>query len=179
MALKKPAKVSHCTRCGATMPPNKRSHAKYCSDLCGTLYRNAVWQAANPEKMKAAIKRWQKAHPERCKEINAAYRRRLGPSWYERQARWVQNNRAKFYEMLARRYASKKNGTPLWLTTEDRARIVAVYEDAVARSATEGTKYHVDHIIPLRGRAVCGLHVPWNLQVLPARENMRKRNHYP
>jgi 5-methylcytosine-specific restriction endonuclease McrA len=70
----------------------------------------------------------------------------------------------------------KINATPAWLTKEDHVQIQELYEIAQAFKLYTGQQYHVDHIVPLQGKNVCGLHVPWNLQVLEASENIRKSN---
>lgn len=69
-----------------------------------------------------------------------------------------------------------KKATPKWLTPEQRKQIVDIYEHMRDCRVVTGEDYHVDHIVPLRGENVCGLHVPWNLQVLPASVNMAKSN---
>lgn len=73
------------------------------------------------------------------------------------------------------RDAKKIQATPAWLTPHDFDMIAMFYE-AAADQKQYGLTCHVDHIVPLQGKEVCGLHVPWNLQVLPASENIRKGN---
>lgn len=64
--------------------------------------------------------------------------------------------------------------TPAGLSDEQRAALDYVYWHARDVTRVTGEPYHVDHIVPLRGRKVCGLHVPWNLRVVPAEINLRK-----
>jgi hypothetical protein len=75
----------------------------------------------------------------------------------------------------SKRRTAKLQRTPRWA---DMDAIREFY--AAARRMTEatGVVYHVDHIIPLQGRLVSGLHVPNNLQIIPGTENSRKRNRF-
>lgn len=76
----------------------------------------------------------------------------------------------------AKRRSQKLKACPQWLTKEDKQSIEDLYEQSSLLSKQTGIKHHVDHIIPLNSDVVCGLHVPWNLQVIPANENIRKSN---
>ena len=85
------------------------------------------------------------------------------------RSEYVKLNRKRLNYVNALRHASKLQATPKWLTKEQKLEIRNIYE-----SCPDG--YHVDHIIPLKGKEVRGLHVPWNLRHLPAAENLKKSN---
>jgi hypothetical protein len=81
--------------------------------------------------------------------------------------------------VLAKRnkqHADKLKRTPAWLTSDDFWMIEQAYELAALRTKLFGFAWHVDHVIPLRGKLASGLHTPYNLQVIPAVENLRKSN---
>jgi len=77
-----------------------------------------------------------------------------------------------------RRRAAKLERTAAWLTPDDLWLIEQAYELATMRTSMFGFDWHVDHVIPLQGKLVSGLHVPNNLQVIPGVDNFRKHNNF-
>ena len=128
---------------------------------------NKAWQEVNKEYFKTHNKAWNEANKEKRKEYMKAYR---GVHAKANPGMKTANE--------TKRRASKLNRTPSWLTKEDFAKMKDMYRIAKRRSEVEGIQYHVDHIIPLRGKNVSGLHVPNNLQILRARDNLSKGNRY-
>ena len=116
------------------------------------------WIAKNPERHRENVRKWREENPDRNRE---------------RQREWRQANPDRLAELSAGRRAWRLKATPAWA---DREVIAFFY--SVAREETErtGEQHHVDHIVPLRGKNVCGLHVEANLQILTASQNLRKNN---
>jgi hypothetical protein len=69
-----------------------------------------------------------------------------------------------------------RDATPKWLTAEQKMEIRLKYRLAIELSRRLGIPHAVDHIIPLQGEEVCGLHVPWNMEVITQDENLKKSN---
>ena len=102
----------------------------------------------NLEKVTAAVLKWKNQNPDRVRAISR------------------------------KRQTVKSKASPNWLTETQWAEIDFFYAHAVDCQRVSGEKYDVDHIVPLQGETVCGLHVPWNLQVLPRDVNRRKHNRH-
>lgn len=120
-------------------------------ELATSRIRVAEWRAANPDKVKqqAPLKR--------------AYKQR---------------NPQRATANLAKRRAAKLQRTPNWLSADDLWMIEQAYEIASLRAKLTKVAWHVDHVIPLQGELVSGLHVPTNLQVIPWFDNLSKANKY-
>lgn len=91
---------------------------------------------------------------------------------------WQKKNKGKVNANTALRHTAKMKRKPTWLSKEDKLKIRCLYQVASMYSKHSDKKWHVDHIIPLQGETVSGLHVPWNLRVIPAVDNMKKNNNY-
>lgn len=118
---------------------------------------------------------------ERARSYERAYRQRMAEAGIKRKAtradaerklRWARENKGRVNHRNALRRKAVKRATPAWA---DMDAIQAVYEEAAARRAA-GERVHVDHIVPLQAETACGLHVHWNLQIIPEYENLSKGN---
>lgn len=107
----------------------------------------------------------------------ARYRAKHKEKLSEYQVQYNLNNRDVKAAGAAKYRAARIQRTPKWLTDNDLQRMKDLYTERELLSL-EGEEYHVDHIIPLQGKLVSGLHVPNNLQLIPAKENLQKYNKF-
>ena len=89
---------------------------------------------------------------------------------------WKEANKTQVLADNKVRRRKHRDATPPWLTRKQKSEIRQLYQTAITMTQTTGEQYVVDHIVPLRGEEVCGLHVPWNLRVITQEENLKKSN---
>ncbi len=120
-------------------------------------------------------KHYLKTKPERqVSQADYYAKNRLQIREYQRE--YQKSNRHLLNKANSKYRASRKNAAPSWLTDSDHENIGAVYSMAKRLSDCLGVAHHVDHIVPLQGKNVCGLHVPWNLRAIPGTANVKKSN---
>jgi 5-methylcytosine-specific restriction endonuclease McrA len=125
------------------------------------------------EAAKAAAKRYYEKHRQAVIARAAARpveeKRRLQAEYKDRNVDVVRADTS----VRKRRH---REATPRWLTPAERLQMRDLYVQARKLTGLTRERYVVDHIVPLRGEAVCGLHVPWNLRVITQDENLKKSN---
>jgi hypothetical protein len=152
-----------CKNCSEPLGEGKRSHAKFCTIQCkknaehkrriadrdkreANRLRSKAWREANKDRARSKVSEWQRQNRSRCTAIGMKY------------------------------IAAKKSASPDWINEDMEEQINNIYWLADDLKKVSPDDYHVDHILPLQGRDICGLHVPWNLQVLPSDINIGKGN---
>ena len=125
-----------------------QKRAYYAANRSRELARTAAWCVANPERSAEIKREWRNRNPEADRK------------YYER-------NKERSYAQRDSYRRRCKEAMPEWA---DRRAILDVYKEAKRLGLS------VDHIVPLHNPTVCGLHVPWNLQLLPLEDNIRKGN---
>jgi hypothetical protein len=125
--------------------------------------RKDAWRKANQEYVNAKNRNWKEKNKDKVKAQNLS---------------WRQENSERLAAYTARYRAAQDKRTPKWLTEKDYKKIEQIYIKARKLEQKTGIQHHVDHIIPMRGKLVSGLHVPANLRVVTAKENLSKNNQY-
>lgn len=149
-----------------------REYAKHNPD--GNRRRsNAYYKNLSPDKKRELIRSFYDRNQTKIIARSKAYYEENREEIKVKSREFKKKNRAYFNAINAARYARKLQAMPIWA---DKKSINEIYRQAKEISVKTGILHHVDHIIPLNSSVVCGLHVPANLQILPAIENIKKGN---
>ena len=137
----------------------KKKNAKRRKYLYQTRHKDKKrrYAQANKERKSLYLKEWRKKNPN-----------------YMTKYRKINKDKCAYYSM--KRLSKKLKRTPQWLTETYLNEIQSFFTNSKKLTELHKIKYVVDHIIPLQGKNVSGLHVPWNLQIITQQENSAKNN---
>lgn len=175
---------------GFSRDPNRKDGHNFKCKRCHKEYRTsnkeriankkAQYALRNKEKISEYMVAYQAVRYEKNKEKllkqSRSYKNLHKREVALKKLQWRKNNPGKYAAYCAKRRAQKALATPPWLTKEQHIENEMFYIKAFEVTKETGIPHEVDHIEPLQGENVKGLHVPWNLRVIPRSINRRKTN---
>lgn len=170
----KDKKRNHCKICDKEKSKKYKEENELASKEYGKRYQKEKREILSAKKLEN-----RKKNEEHYKNYSKQYYQKNKARIMLNNVRWYESKKndvlvqARISEKGSKRRAAKLRATVSW---SDRSKIKRIYLEAKLMTKQTGIVYHVDHIIPLQAKNVCGLHVEFNLQIVTMSENCSKRN---
>lgn len=188
----KPCKYGHVhtrkvTNGGCVECHRLRSNSAYHEDIdvqrASRRLSSKKYRERNPEKGVAYAKLYYERNTEVCNSRRKVYyqanKQRLLPQKKAKDRLYYENNKEDFLIRNRNRRAAKLERVPSWYGESDKRHMTFLTRECKRLKDLTGIRFHIDHIIPMRGDTVSGLHCKENWQILTAHDNLSKSNNYP
>lgn len=143
------------------------------------VFSQKKWNTRNKENYTRNNKSWRNFHKLELREKRLRYLSSKEGSTRVRETEAVWRKTSPRYKAkVLNRKAAVKERTPVWARSLMRDYIPVMVELRDLMTKRTGIRHEIDHVIPLQAKQVSGLHVPWNLQIIPASENHKKQNKF-
>ena len=171
-------------QCKSCINKNTRKHYQENKEKYHQKYREKYLE--NSSIFHERTKEWKKNNRNKSNELSRILRNKNPELHRSAVKKWRENNKDKVAEMGARRRARKKNAIPKWVENDEwySFLLLEIYDLSSMRTRLTGIDYQVDHMVPIAAKknkkeqVACGLHVPWNLEIVTQIENSKKNSYY-
>lgn len=176
-------KLKICTICSLTNKSSRKLIDSIgCSDCKERLRLRRISDSKYKNKAKdkilAYLKDWRNNNKDYISNYRSEYKQNNKDKLSARKKSYRLKNASKISSLNAKRRAAKLKRIPIWTSQKDMKYIETLYLSAKRITKCIGIQFHVDHIIPLQGQLVSGLHTPSNLQIISSNLNLSKHNKF-